>query len=1051
MLTINASSFIYDQPIIIHDPDNVIKLDPKINDKLTKEDGNVFYLLFAQNIPSNIDPNKTSLFGSFKVDNDFLKTSTTHEFKYDDDFKVTALYLPNMCLLKTCNFKHFQHIIAYQLTLNTSNITIHFDVDEVDNLICSNKSVNEWYRKHRAGVFHHQTVPKVDTNLLVYNECISIGNNTIHVVIKNNNDNKLNTYEDIFYKDYYQTSLYVKKLLLNLEKQKVTKFDPHINISQIVVSLVYFGPIDSHSDINIVKFFNIHHVGKFSKIYIHSNDLDTFQANPRPMQYVKVHSSATNIFKGITSLYNTCALYWGLEIDKGLSLHHIEVCSNMTINLIFTNINNQNTYSSIVDKLKTWIDSNYIDLLSKIKLWECIYNLKFDPNNYIPIFNGITASANINNVSVSDIDALNEILLQESCKLKFRTRTSIQMNGYGFYTLGSKYKMLYQNSVHEFLTTNLIYKDMLPTVHVGLNGPSDLTISVTDSFSYDELLFTFSYILSIFEKLNVHSDVVKSAELNIESIRKHSSKYGKNLLKILENMDPRLFGPRKIGKNVRSFSGLCQKPKQRAVPITKDEYDYIRTIVPDSVVNLQNQTYPNQRVYLFCPFKKYSFLNYHVFPNQLCIVRCTTKPSNKTQYNYCATSLGAEHQSVIQNKYENQTITLYNPLITKGRRCRLPEELKMILADYILLKLNIEGSVHKYCLNVYDKYPFIIRRNPNKQEYSILTEYNDELDYILILQSELSEEYFVFLNDDAEPLIFSNNEEIKKFFIANVRKTINQYNFFNFCEKLFKTPLSQYYNKMIKDILSLIKTEFDLKYIVLDKYIRGFLWKDKVCVTPKLYWTFDENDVTTIPFFKAIEGVLHGKYKFPNVDQLDEEHIAEIYKDYKDGKIHMVNFYNTSMPVEPFEISAKWAMKDILVFDSKAVTMNFYNQNIPKKYNIKDNQIKILNISDVVKNYVYIYAMNAISIDIEDLVEMMKRLYVVYDNETFIEYTDSKYKTFVSWRSSKINIEDIMKYFKEYSDLSANDIIKSAYKKFQEEMEFRVYKDEMIVPKIITV
>lgn len=1054
MINLDNELFIYNLPILIIDREHIVKLNVNLNDKQKDVKPDYFFIQFSENIPSNIDINKNTLFGNFRVNNEYLKTSTTKTiidpFDKNQKEKIKEVYYPNMCLFKNCTLKNLKYILAYQLGLNISNIFVDINYNDGNYNLCSNREFSA-SRLPKNNVMHH-TIELNALNGMIYDECVSIGNNFIPIHIINNNDNKLNNYEDIFYKDYYQTATYVKKLLTNLEKQKINKYDMHMNISQIVVTLIYSGPIQSHSNINISKLFNLHHVGRFSKIYVHSNDIDSFQSNSRPMQYVKVHSSATNVFKGISSLYNTCSLYWGLEIDKGLTLHHIEIQTNMTINFIFTNINNQSTYEELSSKLKTWMDENYIDVLKKIKLWECIFNVDFNYKYYIPYFNGITASINVNNVSVSDIDALNEILLQETCKLKFRTRTSLQMNGYGFSTLGSAYKLLYLNSVHEFLTSNIIYKDMLPTIHVGLNGPNDLTISISNSFSFDELVFSFGYILSMFSKLNKQStDVIKSSELNIESIRKNSSKYGKNLLKILEKMDPRLFGPRKVGKNFRSFSGLCQKPKQRAVPITMDEYEYLRTIVPDSVVNLRNQTYPEQRIYLFCPYKKFSFLNYHVFPNQLCIVRCTTKPSNKTQYNYCASSLDAEYASVIQNKYENQTITLYNPLITKGRKCRLPEELKMILVDYVLLKLNINVSIHKYCLNTYNKNPFIIRRDPNHQIYSILTEYNEELDYILILQSELNEDYFIFLNDDnGEPLIFSNNEEIKKFFIDNVRKTNSQYNFFNFLEKLFKTPLNQHYGKIIKDILNLVKSEFNVKFIVHDKFIRGVLWKNCVCLTPKFYWVFDENDFSVIPLFKAIEFAMNGKFKFPSINLLDEEYIGEIYRDFSDKKIHMVNFHGTPMLVDPFEISAKWSLKDIMMFDSKAIVMNLYNVNIPKRYDMKGHEIKILNIADILKNYIYVYMMENNSISVSNILEQLKSLNIVYEKETFIEYTDNKYKTFVSWRSSKINENDFNEYFSKYASLTVNDNIKNIYKKFQEDLEFKSYKDEIIIPKIIT-
>ena len=1053
MIELNNESFIYTLPILVQDPKHIVKLKVNLNDKQKDVKPDEFYIKFADEIPSNVKLTDNSLFGNVKADNDFLKKTTTKtiESPFGDKEKLKTVYYENVCLFKMTTIKHLKYILAYQMELNISNLNIYIHREGEDNL-CS-EDINSLGMNGRDVVFHHAFEIN-SSNIETYDDCVSIGNNFMIVMIEDNTDNKLNHYEDFFYKENYQLAKYIKRLLTNLEKQKISSYPLHINISQITVSLIYTGPKHSHSNINIAKLFNIHHVGTFSKIYIHSNELDEYNSNPRPIQYVKVDTSATNMFKGINSLYNTCSLYWGLEIDKGVALHHIEIQSNMTINFVFTNINTQNDYKYLSSILKKWMDENYINILKKTKIAECIYNIDYNHKFYIPYFNGINASANIDNASISDIDALNEILLQEVCKLKFRTRTSIQMNGYGFTSLGSFYKLMYLNSVHEYVTNNIVYKDMLPTLHVGMNGSTDLTISISDSFTFDELIFSFSYLLASFGKLNKpHNDTLihNATEMNIESIRKQSSKYGKNLLKILEKMDPRLFGPRKVGKKFRSFSGLCQKPKQRSVPITLEEYEYLRSIVPDSVADLRNQTYPEQRIYLFCPNKTFSFLNYHTFPNQLCIVRCTTKPSNKTQYNYCATSLDARHVSNIQNKYENQTITLYNALITKGRKCKVPEELKNVLTSYILLKLDINNNIYKYCDAKYGKRPFIIRRNPIQSIYSILTEYNDESDYILILQSELNEDYFIFLNEeDGEPLIFSHNEEIKKFFINMVKKTNSQYNFFNFLEKILKKPLSQYYNLIIKDILSILKKEFEIKFVVHEKFVRGIIWNNKLYLTPSFYWVFEGSEMNIIPLFKAIEEVMNGKCKLPSINSFDEEHVDKLYKNYSDGKIHMIDFYNAPMLVEPFDVSAKWNAKDIIVNDYNAILMNLYNLNINKSYDMKSKQIKVLNIDDVLKNYVYIYMMTNSSLSVSDLLTQLKATYIVYDNETFIQYTDNKYKTYVSWRGSKINENDFNEFFSKFANISINDNIKSIYKKFKEELNFKVYKNEVIVPKIIT-
>ena len=713
--------------------------------------------------------------------------------------------------------------------------------------------------------------------------------------------------------------------------------------------------------------------------------------------------------------------------------------------------------------MKSYVDDNYISILKKAKINEAIYNLNFDYNYYIPYLSGLNGSVNLFGVSISDIENLNSILQLFIPNLRFKTRTSLELNGFSAHSVSIKQKVIHLLWVHDTLTQAIIWKEISPTFHIGIPDEKNGILTFKDANNFEELLFNIGMIIGRFKKLDHNSnngqptnEILKtSAEsnssLNVDVIRKNCSKYGKNLLKILEKMDPRLFGPRKVGKNSRSFSGLCQKQQQRVVPITREEYDYLHKIVPDSVANLQNQSYNDQRVYLFCPFKKYPFLNYHVFPHQLCIVRCTTKPSNKTQYNFCAQSLGAEHTSNIQNRYENQTVTLYNPLITKGRKCKLPDEFKMILIDCVLLKLPITEGISKFCLDTYGKFPFIIQRDPVNARYIILIEYNKEVDYVLLIQAEMNGGFFIVINEKTlEPLTFSKSPEILKFFVNNIRKTNSQYNFFNYLEKVFNVKLSDKYELQIREILDYVHELLNISYIVQKEYILGVICKNKLVMTPALYWRFD-TDTNTVPLFIAIGRALKGELKFPNISELDERHVTTLYRDYITNKISMVTFAGVSVWVEPCELSAKWATHDVITFDAHAMILTLYNVNIERDRKFKESQIQILDIAEVLRNYVYIYLMENDNIDVEAILKTLKELGIVYDKTTFIDYVDKKAKTSVSWRTSKINEQDFKNYFEKYADLSDNEIIKTIYQKFQDELAFRPIKDEAISSKIITI
>ena len=131
--------------------------------------------------------------------------------------------------------------------------------------------------------------------------------------------------------------------------------------------------------------------------------------------------------------------------------------------------------------------------------------------------------------------------------------------------------------------------------------------------------------------------------------------------------------------------------------------------------------------------------------------------------------------------------------------------------------------------------------------------------------------------------------------------------------------------------------------------------------------------------------------------------------------------------------------------------MNQYNINLERIFNIKETQIKILDIAEVLRNYIYIYLIANDKVDVDAIFTKLQELGVVYDGTTFIDYVNKRYKMNISWRTSKINKNDFKEYFEKYADLNPNEIIKTIYKKFQDELTFKPGKTETIHNKIITV
>lgn len=1016
---------------------------------------NSFLIKFAQEIPSNITETKATLFDHNVIDRKYLMKCTIEKEKPQSglpngkDLKV--LYFPNIALPHVLTLEEFKYILAFVLQLNTSNIEIAAITD-----IKELSMINTTLSSKRKQIYD---------NSLLYEQTVSIGFEHYKITIKDNNDFKNNIYEEIFYTNYINIMQYIKKSLDSYAKRNIKIVSINPSISEITVSLIYVpqnNVIYESTSIDIVRLFNIHSAGNtFGKIYIQSDDVDTYLSNPRQMQYIKTSSTAINPFKGIASMYNTCSFYTSETIESGFTLHRINILKNMQIEFVFANTNKTLNYLSIKEIITKWLETNMISTLKKLKLIDCIYDLHFNYEYFIPILSNICAYINTNSTTISDIEKVTSLVNQTIPQLKFSTRTSVNISSYLFNNLSNIYKFRYQHLVHEFITSTILFSDAFPSLHLGSLNSNSMTFTVTNGSSINEFAYMFALIFGTFKKAELTNEIsLKSNELNIESIRKNCTSYGKGILKILTKLDPVLFGPRKVGNKQRSFSGLCQKHKQRVVPVTEVEYAYLKNLVPDSVVNIRNQTYPEQRLYLFCPYKQYPFLNYHRFMNQMCIIRCTTKPSNKTQYNFCSQELDSKDVVVFNNRYENQTITLYNPLISKGRKCQVPEELRHVFIQYILLKIDT-FNVTQYCVAMYDKHPFIIQRNVQKQDYTVYTEYNSELDYVLLLQSELNNDYFIFLNKiNGKPLVFSENEVIKQFFIGNIKKTNAQYDFFNYIEKIIKTPLSEHYSKTNKNILQMLSVDFNIKFIINNKFIEGIVYENCVYLTPKLYWQFEEI-IGVIPLFQAIDNVMKKTFKVPSLDKFMLkknsqdigvfDHIDKVYIDFRDNKAKMIRFYGQYTFIEPMDINSQIAELDLIRFDYESIIFGLYNSNLGINDKFMNTEIKKQQIGDIIQNYIFILVIENGVINEEILKKRLLEMNVIYNSETFIVYNDVKTKFFISWRNSKINEKDYDEYIKLYQNFDTENIIKTAYLKFQNDLGFKHRNNEIISSKIISI
>lgn len=1086
-----------------------------------------FAIKFSKKIPSNISDNH-SLFKTQSADDKYLKSITISQLTIpakDDNpsRKIPLLIYNNMCLPSSTSIDELRYIIAYLLNINKNNVIVRIrDKQTVlfpqSDLVMSSNT--RWVHLiETVDKLHSDSFDDVNTiheiNDLT-NQTISIGDNSIIITIKKTNDSRNNIYTELFYSNYYITLMHIKNIMNNNEKYHLTSCPFALNISNISLRLLYKGPKDSYSQANIIKLFNINHISsKCSKMYIQSKLLDSLEGNSRDYMYVKSYIDSTNVFKDIDALYNTCSFYYADaladdgskliktidgeavdgKINSGVLLHHIDVDAKLTLTFSFTNTNSKLSFDQLIDLCTKFIIQNAEIYIKEMQLYECVYNLLFDMSYYVIVFNDINASFVIHGVNPKDVNGpITELLLENIPQKKFDTKTSLMFTSYNFYSVCYWYNMMYLKNAHEFITTNIINKDIAPTTHIIVND-NDMTVTLDKIPSFKNLIFAASMIIGSLSKIesiellnemgsdlyelssdlsemddnndntndNTSDDTskktkkkkksktkIKSSDiidainkkLDINGIRASAMKHNKQLLKTLTKIDPVLFGPRIIGKKSRSYSGLCQKKEQRPVPITEIEYDalmnYHDDTIKQSIAKLQNQTYPNQKLCLFCPDKEYYFMNYHYFPNQKCIVRCTAKTSNKTQYDFCTKALGTEHPITISNKYENQTVTLYNALISDGRKCKLPEELRTLLPNYILLKIIPEfDNITQIVMERYGKQPFIIRREivPKGDifictHYSVLSEYNSEYEYILTLQSESDRGYFILVTEGAkpQPFILSEHPEIRDFIVSHIRVNNDNNNFIRYIENVLNINFTDLADKPLSYILEFLTDNYKVKYVIHREknIVYGILVDKTYYMTPLFYWrtTIQEMIMHTIDIETVAEGIRKKEYDLPNITTLDHAKIKTIYIDYTTKLPRMIDYGGTKIFISPFELTAKYANIDRLLFDYYSCLREYENMSKPK-YDAasmgKSN--KSYDVSIIINTYIYIYLMTNPYISVGDFRKFLTNIGVLIERSQTTKYCDPDTKKHISWRNSKIAQSEFDSFIRKYGNFEKNNII----------------------------
>ena len=846
-------------------------------------------------------------------------------------------------------------------------------------------------------------------------------------------------YADEFLTNYIKILSYIKELI----DPKLTKM--HLNI--FANRIVFRTRInDTFTDrISLPRLFNSLHVNNtWKKILIHDDILDDYYRNPFPMQYVKADLDLKYPFKGTKTTFNTVTIYVNTPIHEGISLSKLDVNKYGDVSHTYTVLNTTLGYDESVSIIRKYIDSRFFpDIYELLDLKNCI-----DSTKLIKPITRIDAISTLTSVKLAKkfkIESLSEIILQTIPELKYSTKTSISMNGYSFFGEPLLNAFIDLSITHQAVGEPAMKKHALPNIICSNYIEDEIVINVGNADSMESALFNTLMLLMTLPLNDSKSD--KSKELTTESIAKRCMSIPpKALLKMLEDVDHRTFGPRYVKGKIRPYSGLSQKANQRVVPISLQEYEIVKKDRPESVANIENQT-TGARLCLFCPHKLAPYINFHYSPGEICIPKCTLKQSNRQQYALCAEQLNFEDRLEFDTTYENQTIVLYNPLISAGRKCRPPEEFTTLLSGYVLIKVDTD-DIFEYTLEHYDIQPYVIQRNTFNQFYTIYTEYDYESDYCLAFKSELDNSYMITVDEGSGKLLrFSGNKYIETFFKNNaIKGNTSKNNLFNHIGKLLRVNFSDRYTNTTDVILRDLNKEYGMKYVYNNDYIVGVIHKGIFYCTPLLYVKFIDKTNYFVHLFDiaADDGF---EKSFPNIDDLNKEFIDAVYKDYATDSYRLIVFDGVYTFIKQTKNIALDAIRNTVLFDYEAYKISFLFTNVN---NVKSESKDIAEFENIVKVlvkwlvlFIRIFKDANVNDYITEFLRFLKIQKVISDKRDIKWSVNNDY---VLWRSSTVTEEDAKVYIDSIKMSRFND--KYVLSEYINHALYRQYTDELIFHKI---
>lgn len=802
-----------------------------------------------------------------------------------------------------------------------------------------------------------------------------VGNKSFSFTIKSSTKSRINGYANI--------SLPIINKIVNTTTSTSNKYKVHERVSEIQYCLYNMDV----SNIDIVRLMNLNNTsGLFSRILLHSfklNDFNDERSNGKI--YLKSRIKAIDPSYGVETYRNVCTFYYNKRIsdkENYIRLHQINVFQNGIITLTFKNINFDYSFSSLIDSIERFLSSSFKKIFSEIHIEEAIYMERLPV--FIHKFMCCNYAVEIHaKTKISQVHFINSIPGFKSVYSMYTSQRTFAPQSYGSST---DLLMEKTHNITQYYQETLLNYNYATLVQVNVNERNTL-ISINNVTDFD---FGMVIVSLLMNKLTIAEKEKKMHAKTTDDILEYlCSVDSKVRLKQLKDADPVMFNSRSINGRDNSYSQLVQRDVQRPSVVSQEDYLIVKKDKPDSCLELENQT-THERIYLICPFQSNPYANFHDFPNQLCVPKCTVNFSNETQYNICDKQLGGENFKSVSNEFSSTTIIRFNASIDTGRRCLPPTELQNIFSKNYFLKLPNEEVIQAYVGQKYSLRSFIIERCNGY--YNVLTEFVYPNEYALILREEGTNNHLILCDlDTRNPFIIRFNSDIS--FVQQLIKTSMYRHDVSFVIKYVNNVCKTDFDTSMKlmDFVRLFREKYDVKFINKQddiSVIIGFIFDHHVYSCPHFFnLGFQSINIRDVMYAKNV------KEPYPKISDLDLSGIYKQYVDFERQDVVAVNYFGTDILIMPTH--QKLVEVDAEFIDYPPFIFTLFGFK-PEVISRPKSESSIIHVNDLLKLMVTILMEDRIEVNLDNLKKRFKNNVSTKNDLVFINNE-------VSWRESKIS------------------------------------------------